>query len=70
MLAVTFSTIALEIRAHKWDLQDWTHMPVLDRMANLMDEAAAAIEQGDRQRMDGLVREYRQLYKEHREVLI
>ncbi len=70
LLALTFRTIALEIRAHKWDLQDWAHMPVLDRMANLMDEAAAAIEQGDRQRMDGLVREYRQLYKEHREVLI
>ena len=68
--AVTFRTIAFEIRAHKWDLQDWTHMPVLDRLARLMDEAAAALEQGDAQRVRALVGEYRRTYEEHRKLLI
>ena len=70
LLAVTFKTIAFEIRAHKWDLQDWTHMPVLDRMARLMDEAAAALAQGDAQRVRALVGEYRQTYEKHRKLLI
>ena len=70
LLAVTFATIAFEIRAHKWDLQDWTHMPVLDRLARLMDDAAAALEQGDEQRVRALVGEYRQTYQEHRKFLI
>ncbi len=70
LLSVTFTTIAFEIRAHKWDLQDWTHMPVLDRMAGLMDEAAAAIEQGDTKRVRALIEEYRRTYQEHRELLI
>ena len=50
LMAVTFRTIAFEIRAHKWDLQDWAHMPVLERLAGLMDEAAAAVSVGDRKR--------------------
>jgi hypothetical protein len=70
LTTVTFRTIAFEIRAHKWDLQDWAHMGVLDRMANLMDEAAAAVQEGDRQRVDALVREYRLMYERHREDLI
>ncbi len=70
LTAITFRTVAFEIRAHKWDLQDWAHMGVLDRMANLMDEAAAAIEEGDRQRVDTLVREYRRMYEVHRKDLI
>ncbi len=70
LLAVTFETIAFEIRAHKWDLQDWTHMPVLDRLARLMDEAVAALEQGNEQRVGALVGEYRQTYEKHRKLLI
>jgi len=70
LTAITFRTVAFEIRAHKWDLQDWAHMGVLDRMANLMDEAAAAVEAGDRQRVDTLVREYRRMYEVHRKDLI
>jgi hypothetical protein len=34
LMGVTFRTIATEIRAHKWDLQDYSHMPVLDEMAD------------------------------------
>jgi len=70
LLTATFGTIALEIRAHKWDLQDWTHMPVLDRLAGLMDEAAAALQRGDRQRVRALVGEYRKTYQKHRKHLV
>jgi len=70
LLAVTFGTIAFEIRAHKWDLQDWTHMPVLDRLARLMDEAAVALAQGDAQRVHALVGEYRRTYEKNRKLLI
>ncbi|MCZ6507640.1 MAG: cytochrome C, partial [Acidobacteria bacterium] len=37
LIAITFKTIALEIRAHKWDVQDPSQMPTLDHMASLMD---------------------------------
>jgi len=67
---VTYKTIALEIRAHKWDLQDWTKMPVLDKLAGLMDEAAAALEQDDDERVRALVGEYRQTYSKNRKDLI
>ena len=70
LLAMTFRTIAFEIRAHRWDLQNWTHMPVLDRLARLMDDAVAALEAGDVQRVRALVGEYRQTYEEHRKLLI
>ena len=70
LAGITFLTVAYEIRAHKWDLQDWTHMPVLERMAIMMDEAYAAIVAGDLRRADELVREYRRTYARYRYVLI
>ncbi len=70
LVGITFLTVAYEIRAHKWDLQDWTHMPVLERMAIMMDEAYAAIVAGDLRRADELVREYRRTYARYRDVLI
>ncbi len=70
LAGITFLTVAFEIRAHKWDLQDWTHMPVLERMAIMMDEAYAAIVAGDLRRADELVREYRRTYARYRDVLI
>jgi len=70
LAGITFLTVAYEIRAHKWDLQDWTHMPVLERMAIMMDEAYAAIVAGDHRRADELVREYRRTYARYRDVLI
>ena len=53
--ALTFQTIALEIRAHKWDIQDTQHMPVLDQMAALMDDAFEASERGDLAKVDARV---------------
>ena len=69
LIDITFETIAFEIRAHKWDIQDRTHLPVLDRLAVLMDEAAAANRQGDQVAASARVAEYRNLYQEHKEVL-
>ena len=62
-------TVASEIRAHKWDIQDPTYMPVLDQMASLMDEAYAASLAGDHARVESLVDEYRRAYDKHAEVL-
>ena len=69
LMDVTFETIAFEIRAHKWDLQDRSHLPVLDQMAQLMDEAHAANQRGDRAVVDARVVEYRRVYEDHKEVL-
>jgi len=70
LIGLTFQTIALEIRAHKWDLQDWAHMPVLERLASLMDEAHAALQAADWERVDHIVREYRAAYEKHKAMLI
>jgi hypothetical protein len=62
-------TIAGEIRAHKWDVQDPQYLPVLDRLAELMDEAYVASQRGDTATVDAKVAEYRKLYEENREKL-
>jgi cytochrome c peroxidase len=70
LIEATFRTIAFEIRAHKWDVQDDQYLPVLDQLAGIMDRAAAAEEAGDRQAVDALVAEYRKLYEANQEQLI
>jgi len=69
LMGLTFRTIATEIRAHKWDLQDYTHLPVLDKMAELMDQADAARKTADRATTRKLVAEYREMYEKNKEVL-
>ena len=69
LIDATCQTIALEIRAHKWDLQDYAHMPVLDRLAELMDQAYAANQNGAQEEVRALVREYRETYRKHAEAL-
>jgi cytochrome c peroxidase len=69
LMGLTFRTIATEIRAHKWDLQDYTRLPVLDKMAALMDQADAARKTDDRVTMRKLVGEYREMYEKNKEVL-
>ena len=69
LIDITFETIAYEIQAHKWDVQDRRHLPVLDRLAGLMDEALAANRRGDLAVVDARVAEYRRVYEEHKEVL-
>jgi len=69
LIGVTFQTIAQEIHAHKWDLQDQNYMQVLNLMAKLMEEAIAANQEMNRDRVDQIVAEYRALYDEYAEHL-
>jgi len=69
LVDVTLATIAYEIRAHKWDVQDPAHLPVLDRLADLMDAALLANRQGDALDVQARVDEYRQIYEANREQL-
>ncbi len=69
LIATTMATIAFEIRAHKWDVQDRRHLPVLERLAELMDEARQAHVAGDVATADARVGEYQKLYEDNREVL-
>ena len=69
LIETTLQTIAFEIQAHKWDIQDDRHLPTLDRLAELMAEALEASYRGERSTVDARVAEYRALYAEHQEVL-
>lgn len=69
LINVTFQTVALEIRNHKWELQDSSVMPVMDRLAELMDEAHQASLKGDQALVANKVREYRNLYESNVEIL-
>ena len=69
LVDTTFETIAFEIRAHKWDVQDPDQLPVLDRLADLMDVASDANRRGDLDAVDETVEAYRALYEENAEVL-
>ncbi len=65
----TFETVAFEIRAHKWDVQDDQYLPVLEQLAELMDRAHEASKKGDWARVDALVAEYRKLHEANAEHL-
>ena len=70
LMSITFQTIASEIRNHKWELQDYDAMPVMERLAEIMDEAQAAVYQSaDREGVRQLVKEYRELYARNVHVL-
>ncbi|MCH9649051.1 MAG: cytochrome C [Deltaproteobacteria bacterium] len=69
LIDTTLVTIAFEIRAHKWDVQDARLLPVLDRLAELMDEAYEANHQGESEMVADRIAEYRRLYQENVEVL-
>ena len=66
---LNFRTIAYEVRAHKWDVQDPAFLPSLDQLARLMDEAYAANQLGDRAQVNAKIAEYRTLYERNREHL-
>jgi cytochrome c peroxidase len=69
LIRATFETVAFEIRAHKWDVQDDQYLPVLDQLAELMDRAHEASKNGDWARVDAMVAEYRKLYEANAEHL-
>ncbi|MDA2938093.1 cytochrome C [Acidobacteria bacterium AH-259-A15] len=65
LMNITFQTIGIEIRNHKWELQDLKYLPAMERLAELMDEAYAANLRGDRATVDAKVAEYRKSYREN-----
>ena len=69
VLGVLLRTVALEVRAHKWDLQDPAGEPVMERMAKALDAAYEALQGNDMARVEQGVQSYRKLYQEHREEL-
>jgi Di-haem cytochrome c peroxidase len=69
LIQATFATVAFEIRAHKWDVQDDQYLPVLEQLADLMDRAHEASKKADWSRVETLVTEYRKLYETHQEHL-
>ena len=64
-IGITFNTIEMEIKAHKWDVQDQGYLPALNELAGLMGDALKANRAGDRDKVDALVDEYRTKYKEN-----
>ena len=69
LMNMTFRTISLEIRNHKWELQDLSAMWVMDRLAEIMDEAYAANVAGNRENVRKKLEEYRKLYSPHVHIL-
>jgi len=69
LLDMTFRTVALELRAHKWDVQDKSYLPLLEERASLIDAATEANAAGNAELMRQKVASYRDLYAENKEVL-
>jgi hypothetical protein len=69
LLDLTLQTVVYEIQAHKWDVQDPTRLPVLDRLAQLLEQGRAALARGDRDTLLRSVDEYHQLYEREKEHL-
>jgi cytochrome c peroxidase len=69
LIAITFQTVAQEIHAHKWDLQNPEHLPTLNRLAELMESAYMSVNAGEVGKTDRLVAEYRKIYEENAHLL-
>jgi len=65
LMNITFKTIAQEIQNHKWELQDQSYLPIMNQLAQIMDEAVEANLQNNTKEVDLKVAEYRELYKEN-----
>lgn len=65
VMEIVFQTIATEIRKHRSLLRDETHLTTMNRLARLMDEAAAACRTGDRETVARGVARYRALYRQN-----
>jgi hypothetical protein len=64
-----FQGIALEVRNEKWGLQNKQYVPVMERLAGIMDEAYMAVQAGDMEKVRDRVKAYRKLYKNNGDVL-
>jgi hypothetical protein len=70
LITVLLKTVADEIQAHKWDVQDRQHLPILNRMESLIREAHASHLAGKTNEVDIKIETYRKLYKENADKLI
>jgi cytochrome c peroxidase len=69
LASVLFNTIASEIAAHKWDVQDMSQLGTLNKLEGLMAQAYLANEAGKLSEVDAIVTEYRSLYEESADLL-
>jgi cytochrome c peroxidase len=69
IIIITLKTVATELEAHKWDVQDRRHMPVLDKLESLIREAALLFEMGNVSAADGKIAAYRKLYEKNTSAL-
>ena len=70
VLGIVLRTVAFEVRAHKWDLKDPALEPVMEEMAQALDDAYEALESSDMALVDRKVQHYRALYDKYREALL
>lgn len=70
IVETTARTVAFEVRAHKWDLQDLQYAPLMDRLADLAEGLAAAAVRGDWEAAMKHYRDYVALYEKHAEDLV
>ena len=66
---MTFQTIAIELRNHKWELQDLAYLSVMDELAGHMDEATVASLAGNLAEVARQIRAYRALFAKNVENL-
>jgi cytochrome c peroxidase len=69
VITVLLRTVVDELQAHKWDVQDRGHLPILNKMESLLREALAAHTEGKTKETDAKVAAYRALYKKNAEKL-
>ena len=62
---LTFRTVGSEIRNHKWELQDMSFLPVMNRLADIMDQAVTENDANNLEEVDLKVAEYRKLYNDN-----
>ncbi len=65
LAATLFKTVEDEIRAHKWDVQDTSYMPVLNELEDIMKRAYEAQVAQDSEKVSALVSDYRALSDEY-----
>ena len=61
LAATLFKTVEDEIRAHKWDVQDTSYMPVLNELEDIMKRAYEAQVAQDSEKVSAHVSDYRAL---------
>lgn len=69
LITITLKTVAKEIQAHKWDVQDQSRLPTLNKMESLIREAAALYVKDKIAAAEQKIAAYRAIYDKNVEVL-